>query len=187
MSEPEHKVEVQFGYNTEDDPFYRYAHDHLQIERVARSKMKRTFLCNCEKVARDFKRSPKLLLEFVGVVMHCRSEHDKKATNPQRHYVLHTDCSEADVLAAEKKFQNLLVLCRVCTNPETNLRAKASSDKFYLRCKACGSRTNLEQRVPECAISQNEWTKLKKSIARDIHAQDKQDFRRLSGKKPSRQ
>lgn len=168
----------------------RFFHDDLEIETDTISK--RTFLINCEEVSAGYRRSPVLLLDFLGTMLHCDTDpHDqqdqKDKQDSRKKYALCGVFTKSAVNHYVTQFASLLTFCRICGHHETNIRVKGlpkkitKNSEFYLRCLSCGGKTDLNTAVQKSKRFKTvEWDRIRKCLAQYITLEEESQFRRLS-------
>lgn len=117
------------GLNENDDPFYRYKMNKLNVIK----RKNTTVIDNLKDVAKDVERDPQLLIDYF-----------KKRFSVAFIYknnILSTtsNLSYDDFYTALREFIEYLVLCEKCHLPETNI----SIGKIVeLKCRSCANVMN---------------------------------------------
>jgi translation initiation factor 2 beta subunit (eIF-2beta)/eIF-5 len=122
-----------------NDPFYRYKRPCMEIVHSVGGGGQITKLVNLMDVAKSVNRDCETLAKWLSLDLNSQCKHMKKYDM----YVVSGHISKVDVEHSIDTLIEEYVLCKVCSNPETTFNL--SKGKRYLKCKACGQKSELEE------------------------------------------
>lgn len=139
------------------DPFYRYKMEPLQSKIEGKGNGIKTVIVNLSSVAQSLARPPSYVIKYFGFELGAQTN-----TDPKDDRWIINGAHEASKLQDHLDgFIGKFVLCKKCKNPETEVNIK--DGRILLDCKACGQRSDVEQRLKLSAfIMKNQPKKGKK-------------------------
>ncbi|KAG9014736.1 hypothetical protein FRB94_010583 [Tulasnella sp. JGI-2019a] len=130
-----------------DDKFYRYKMPVLTTKIEGKGNGIKTVLPNMTDVARSLSRPPSYPTKYFGGELGAQSTMDEKNDR----YIVN-GAHDADRLRELLDgFIDKFVLCGSCKNPETDLYL-TKTDDIFRDCKACGARTQIDNRQKLCTF-----------------------------------
>jgi translation initiation factor 5 len=122
------------------DPFYRYKMERLQSKIEGKGNGIKTVVANLPSVAQSLARPPAYVIKWFGFELGAQTN-----TNPKDDRWIINGAHEASKLQESLDgFIAKYVLCKSCKNPETEINIK--DGVILLDCKACGQRSQADQR-----------------------------------------
>ena len=119
------------------DMYYRYKMPILRTKLEGGGNGVKTVLVNIKEISKALSRPPQYLIKYLSISMGAQIHMDKK----QGIYSIN-GAHEANILQSTLRgFITTLVVCKECSNPETELRVRHR--KLHMRCKACGDDKRL--------------------------------------------
>ncbi|KAL9076557.1 MAG: hypothetical protein Q9161_000889 [Pseudevernia consocians] len=123
------------------DPFYRYKMERLQSKIEGKGNGIKTVIVNLSSVAQSLARPPSYVIKYFGFELGAQTN-----TNPADDRWIINGAHEASKLQDYLDgFINKFVLCKMCKNPETEVKIK--DEHITLDCKACGRRSDVDNRL----------------------------------------
>lgn len=123
------------------DPFYRYKMERLQSKIEGKGNGIKTVIVNLSSVAQSLARPPSYVIKYFGFELGAQTN-----TNPADDRWIINGAHEASKLQDYLDgFINKFVLCKMCKNPETEVKIK--DGHITLDCKACGRRSDVDLRL----------------------------------------
>ncbi|KAL9137173.1 MAG: hypothetical protein Q9175_001630 [Cornicularia normoerica] len=123
------------------DPFYRYKMERLQSKIEGKGNGIKTVIVNLSSVAQSLARPPSFVIKYFGFELGAQTN-----TNPADDRWIINGAHEASKLQDYLDgFINKFVLCKMCKNPETEVKIK--DGHITLDCKACGRRSDVDLRL----------------------------------------
>ncbi|CAF9924608.1 MAG: hypothetical protein ALECFALPRED_002803 [Alectoria fallacina] len=123
------------------DPFYRYKMERLQSKIEGKGNGIKTVIVNLSGVAQSLARPPSYVIKYFGFELGAQTN-----TNPADDRWIINGAHEASKLQDYLDgFINKFVLCKMCKNPETEVKIK--DGHITLDCKACGRRSDVDLRL----------------------------------------
>lgn len=145
---------------SQDDAHQRYKR---QLARVTYVRGKnQTFVTNAASIATSLDRSLQFIAKYLSIELACLGRAGKDIVLT----------GEFDAVTIENMITNMTsryVLCRVCGNPETVLDAR--KDRVRMRCKACGSKSEIpmfEVRLAKVVESERNQAKKREERAPEV-------------------
>jgi len=128
-----------------NDTFYRYKRPLIITKH---NKSNKTYLENIDDVCKAIFRDKTIFYIYLKVQLNTRVNTKKNwASGKILNSTMENHIND---------FVNTYVLCGSCSNPETELKKKKSKDYLYLKCKACGERTIVQNnKVSEKILKSN--------------------------------
>lgn len=115
------------------DVHYRYTMVVMDTQISGSGNGINTKIKNLEEIARDLRRDITHLMKFYSL------ELGTIISNKRGQYVLNGKFSNKRLTNILDKLIDKFILCRKCSNPETDFKLKKQS--LYLDCKSCGHQT----------------------------------------------
>lgn len=144
---------------SQDDAHQRYKR---QLARVTYVRGKnQTFVTNAASIATSLDRSLQFVAKYLSTELACQGRAGKDIVLT----------GEFDAVTIENSITNMTsryVLCRVCGNPETVLDAR--KDRMRMRCKACGSKSDIpmfDERLAKVVESERAQAKKREELVPD--------------------
>ncbi|ELA48030.1 hypothetical protein VCUG_00453 [Vavraia culicis subsp. floridensis] len=126
---------IPINRNTHD-PFYRYKMPQLITKQQGKSKNVKTVLVNIGQISNALKRKEVLLQQFILYELSVNSMAKDSM------FMLKGDYAASEIQDIVYEFIGLLVQCKECDNPETEMGVEG--DEVSLCCYACGCRRVVE-------------------------------------------
>ena len=132
------EVPLCLAYTTDIDPYYRYTICKLVIRSRDTGKMKRTYFENLNVIATRLNVPSTIIAPFFA---YCLS-----VSRQQKDPTSISGCFTKEVLnSVFKRFLRCMTLCDRCHLLETDICVRKKRGEVYLRCQACGHRTDLSR------------------------------------------
>lgn len=123
------------------DPFYRYKMERLQSKIEGKGNGIKTVVVNLNSVAQSLSRPPAYLIKYFGFELGAQA--NAKPTDDR--WIINGAHDAPKLQDYLDGFISKFVLCKKCKNPETDVVIK--DDKISLDCKACGQRSEVDNRL----------------------------------------
>lgn len=130
------EVPLCLAYGDEIDPYYRYTIGKLVIRTKDKGKMKRTYFENLDVVSSKLNVPSTIIAPFFAYCLSASCHH--KGTPSISGCFTTKELNEVF-----KRFLRSITLCSRCRLLETDVCVRKSRGEVYLRCQACGHRTDL--------------------------------------------
>lgn len=171
---------LNIGGENAGDAFYRYKMPKLVTKIEGRGNGIKTNVVNNVDVAKALARPPEYVLKYFGCELGAQTKYDKGSGTS----IVNGAHDAAKLSQLLETFIKKYVQCYDCGNPETVVKIKR--ENIYLKCKACGSVSEVDPRLrlngfilknpPENKLSEEE-KKIKKA--------EKERLKGLEGAVPS--
>jgi translation initiation factor 2 beta subunit (eIF-2beta)/eIF-5 len=126
------------AYGNEIDPYYRYTICKLAVRTRDAGKMKRTYFENLDTIATKLNVPPSIISQFFAYSLSVSCHH--KGTPSI------SGCfTTKELNDVFKRFLRSMTLCGRCRLLETDICVRKKRGEVYLRCQACGHRTELSK------------------------------------------
>lgn len=118
--------------NGEDDPFYRYMVDCIDV-KYSKSD---TIVPNLEIIGRQTQRPANYIASYIAQ----RSGTDVKFDKLRSEWKFSGKILKVNLQNLYFDFVNMYVMCQICHNPETNpiIKGKKKCQEIVLECRSCG-------------------------------------------------
>jgi translation initiation factor 5 len=157
---------LNIGGENAGDAFYRYKMPKLVTKIEGRGNGIKTNVVNNVDVAKALARPPEYVLKYFGCELGAQTKYDKGSGTS----IVNGAHDAAKLSQLLETFIKKYVQCYDCGNPETVVKIKR--ENIYLKCKACGSVSEVDPRLrlngfilknpPENKLSEEE-KKIKKA------------------------
>lgn len=134
--------------------------ERLQSKIEGKGNGIKTVVANLQSVAQSLARPPAYLLKYFGFELGAQTQ----IINDER-FIVNGSHDAAKLQDQLDGFINKFVLCRSCSNPETEINVKQG--RIFLDCKACGQQSEVDPRLKLSSyVLKNEGSKGKKDKSR---------------------
>ncbi|CAK0738548.1 hypothetical protein CVIRNUC_001058 [Coccomyxa viridis] len=131
---------INIGADNASDQFYRYKMPKLQARIEGRGNGIKTNVVNNVEIAKALERPPDYIVKFYGCELGAQTKYDKKDGTS----IVNGAHDTSKLCELLENFIKKYVQCYNCGNPETVVKIKKES--IYLKCKACGSVSDVDMR-----------------------------------------
>ncbi|KAK9917141.1 hypothetical protein WJX75_001258 [Coccomyxa subellipsoidea] len=131
---------INIGADNASDQFYRYKMPKLQARIEGRGNGIKTNVVNNVEVAKALERPPDYLVKFYGCELGAQTKYDKKSGTS----IVNGAHDTSKLCELLETFIKKYVQCYSCGNPETVVKIR--KDNIFLKCKACGSVSDVDMR-----------------------------------------
>lgn len=130
------EVPLCLAYGDEVDPFYRYTIGKLVVRTRDTGKMKRTYFENLDAICSKLNVPSTIIAPFFAYCLSVSCQHKDTPSI--------SGCfTTKELNEVFKRFLRSITLCGRCRLLETDICVRKSRGDVYLRCQACGHRTDL--------------------------------------------
>ncbi len=120
------------------DPFCRYKRPIINTVLLAKNGGT-TVWTNIKEVSKSLNRTVEMMIVYFRKSLKCSIQ----SKDEQVMFRGKFDTSQLEKII--EMYIAKCVLCNICHNPETNIRAsKQNSDQVVLTCRACGSKNRVD-------------------------------------------
>lgn len=134
-----------------NDVSYRYKREVITTKHMTQN---RTQLSNIISISGSFNRPPDLVVKFLQCELSTQCTHNTKKGADE--WYLKGEFIPTIIEPILQDFTDVLVLCDICSNPETNIHT-SNHDQIYLKCESCGYKSypKLSNKISNFIVNSN--------------------------------